>query len=130
LEQLVKRHEWEFEYTAAKLADAAEQKRDSHSVKMKWWEAKKAEVIAEVKDTGIEVSESVAASYSNTKASFGPQVMVRADLQQKLTECFSKIKEHDQLTRDYEGWRQVMAANPESRVKLHHDDWLYFFSVH
>lgn len=123
----MKRNEWLFEYTASKLAVAAEHKRDFRKARLDWWEAKRNEVMQEVKDSGLEVSESLAMDYSKTSPGVGPQVMVRNDLQRKLTECYGKIKEHAEMMRQYEGWRQVFVANPESRLQLHHDDWLYFF---
>lgn len=121
------RHEWTFEYTAARIAEAAGKKRDHHKSRLDWWEAQREAVMAEVKASGIEVSESLAMAYSSTNASVGPQVMVRNDLQRKLTECYGKLKEHEAKIREYDGWHQVLLANSEARLKLHHDDWLYFF---
>lgn len=123
------RNEWEFEYTAAKVADGAEAQAMFRAGRAEWWEQQKAAVMAEVKDSGIEVSESVAAgavNYHSTQMA-GPQVMVRADLQRKLTECHQKIESHRKATREYEGWVQVLRANPEQRLKLTQADWLYFF---
>lgn len=121
------RHDWEFEYTAKTLADAAELARESRQQRSEWWIAKKEEVMQEVRDTGIEISESVAAEYSNTKMGMGPRVLVKGDLQNKLTECFTKIREHEAAASEYAGWVQVLEANPEARLKLTHQDWLYFF---
>ena len=123
----MQRNEWSFEYTASALAVAAKIKADHHRERLTWWEGQKAEVMAEVKESGIEVSESLANQYSNTTAMNGPQVMVRTDLQRKLTECHTKLKSHDSRIQEYDGWVQVLNANPESRLKLHQDDWLYFF---
>ena len=57
----------------------------------------------------------------------GPQIMVRADLRKKLAECHSKIQSHQQAADEYDGWVQVLGANPENRMKLTQADWLYFF---
>lgn len=124
------RDEWEFEYTAAKLADGAKAQREFRLGRVTWWTEAKAKVMAEVKDAGIEVTESVAASISNyatTTQMDGPQIRVRTDLQKKLVECHNKIQGHQQAAAEYDGWVQVLAANPESRLKLTHADWLYFF---
>lgn len=123
------RHTWEFEYTAKKLAEAAIVKRDAHKAKLQWWEGKKQETLAKVRESGIEVTESLAVGYSNKSASFGPQVSINDALAQQLTEAHTKIIEHERMTREYDGWRQVLEANAESRLKLHHDDWLYFFGA-
>jgi hypothetical protein len=124
----MKRDEWEFEYTASKVADGAEAQAEFRRGRAEWWGQQKAAVMAEVKESGIEVSESVAAGISNyATAMAGPQVLVRADLQRKLTECHQKIEAHRQATEAYEGWVQVLRANPGQRLKLTQADWLYFF---
>lgn len=122
------RDKWEFEFAASKLCDAAKAKMNHHSERLKFWEDAKAKVMAEVKESGIEVSESQAgSSYSN--ANRIPEVMVRNDLQKGLTECHQKIQEHNKMVREYEGWVRVFLANPDLRHKLHADDYLYFFGV-
>jgi len=123
----VNRKDWEFEYTAKQLADAAAIKRDYRQSRVEWWEAKKAELMIEVKESGLEVSESVAQSYSSN-AGRGPQVLVRADLQTKLSECHERIQKHSAAVREYDGWTQVLESqNPHDKLKLKHADWLFFF---
>lgn len=124
------RAEWEFEYTASKLAEGAAAQKEFRLGRVAWWTEAKAKVMAEVKDAGIEVTESVAASISNyatTTQMDGPQIRVRTDLQKKLIECHNKIQGHQQAAAEYDGWMQVLSANPESRLKLTQADWLYFF---
>lgn len=118
---------WEFEYTASKLAEASAIKKETHVKKLKWWEAKKTETMQKVKDTGIEIRDSVAASYSNIKGNFGPQIEINDGMQRDLSECQSKILEHNRLVEQYDGWCQVLEANKESRLKLNHEDWQFFF---
>lgn len=123
------RQEWEFEYTASKVAEGAAKQRKYRLDKVAWWKEAKAKVMAEIKESGIEVSESVAdriSNYTGTQA-MGPQVLVRSDLQRKLTECHEKIQTHQQAADEYAGWVQVLRANGEQRVSLTHSDWLYFF---
>lgn len=122
-----KRDEWEFEYTASKLAEGAAKQKDFRLGRAAWWKEAQAKVMAEVKESGLEVSESVAASISNYTQMAGPQVMVRVDLQKKLSECHTKIQSHQQAADEYDGWVQVLSANPEARLKLTQADWLYFF---
>jgi hypothetical protein len=123
------RNKWTFEYTASKLSEAAAKKRDVHASKLKWWEEKKAETMKKVAETGIEVQDSVASSYSNTKGNFGPQIRIDSGLQRDLTECQDKIMEHHDAVKDYDGWVQVFTANPEARLSLEHDDYLFFFGA-
>lgn len=121
------RQDWEFEYSVAELAEAATKKALYRQSRMEWWEGQKELVMTEVRESGIEVSESLAQSYTSN-AGRGPQVMVRADLQTKLTECHSRIQKHMEAVRSYDGWAQVLSSQPwTNRMKLKHDDWLYFF---
>jgi len=121
------RKDWTFEYTARDLAAAAIKQREDRTARKKRWEDQYASVMAEVKASGIEVSESLANAVSNSTYGRGPQVMVRADLQTKLSECHSRIQTHDNAAREYDAWSLVLAANEEARLKLNHADWLYFF---
>lgn len=121
------RNKWEFEYTGSQLAVAAKKKCQHRLDRLSRWEEQKAQVMAEVRKSGIEVSESVGAAYANKTSGYAPEVMVRTDLQKKLSECHIKIMEHSAAAREYDGWRQVMSASPNARVPLNHDDWLYFF---
>lgn len=123
------RDEWEFEYTSAALAKGALKQREFRLGRVAWWKAKKDAVMNEIRESGIEVSESLAADLSNyaSKALRGPQVMVRADLQEKLTECHSKIQGHQRLADEFEAWAAMLEEHPEARVKLHRQDWQFFF---
>ena len=123
------KHEWEFEYTASALAIAAEAQRAFRQGRVEAWEGKKLEVMAKVKESGLTVHEGPAAGFSNytSNTGQGAHVMVDTTLQADLSECVTKIKTHRDAVRQYEGWVQVLQANPESRLKLHQDDWLFFF---
>ena len=122
----INRSDWEFSYPAGVLAKAAEKKREYRQSRVEWWEKRKAELMLEVKESGLEVSESIATGYSNGAGS-GPKVMVRTDLQTKLTECHTRIQKHLEYVREYDGWAQVLSANLNSTLQLKHGDWLFFF---
>jgi hypothetical protein len=123
------RIDWEFEYTAAKLADAAGAQLAHRKSRVDVWEAKKAEVLDKIKTSGLTVHEGIAASLTNYTQSNngGAHVMVDSTLQRDLNECANKIREHREAATGYDGWVQVLQANPEARLKLKHDDWMYFF---
>lgn len=124
------RSEWEFEYTCAKLAEAATAQKEHRLARVQAWTEKKAEVMQKIKDSGLTVHESVAeqfANYGGTQAFQGAQVMVDNTLQKDLSECVTKIASHRAAATEYDGWIQMLNANPEARVKLTHDDWMFFF---
>lgn len=39
----------------------------------------------------------------------------------------SRFQPHTEQRDTYDGWKQVLEANPEDRVELDIDDWLFFF---
>lgn len=127
----MKREEWTFEYTAMKLAEAAAAQAAYRRTRFEFWSGKKDEVMAKIRDSGITVHEDIALglldkTYSNhTRA--GAQVMVDPTLQKDLTECVTKMQAHSERARQYDGWEQVLRGNPEARVSLDHDDWMFFF---
>lgn len=133
------RHEWEFEYTAAKIGDGAEAQKAFRLGRVQWWRDQYAKVMAEIKESGLEVQQSIAAGYGADKSDplrgsyisnsrdVQLNLQVNTGLQKKLIECHQKIQNHSAAVAEYEGWIQVMRANPEARLKLNQDDWLYFF---
>lgn len=123
----MKREEWLFEYTASKLAEAAKTKQAHHQSRLKWWEEQKEKVMARIRESGIDVHMPVAEMYSNKTRGFDPQITVDATLQRDLRECQGKLLEHDEKAREYAGWVQVLSANPESRLQLDSDDYLFFY---
>jgi len=123
-----KRSEWTFRHKGADLAKAASDQSRFREERIAFWKAKHAEAMALVRDSGIEVQESMAGhGYGNKTMVDGPRVLVRADLQAKLTECHGKIGEHQTAKAEYDGWVQVLSANPHAELDLTHADWLYFF---
>lgn len=130
----MKREEWTFEYTAARLADAAASQAAFRRDRFVFWRAKKEEVMQKIKDSGLTVHEDIALGLmdktyvaSATSLRGGAQVLVDPTLQKDLTECVSKMQHHSERARQYEGWEQVLRGNAEARVLLDHDDWMYFF---
>jgi len=126
----MQRKEWKFDYTAAKLAEAAQAKIDWHTERLDWWRAKKEEVFGTIRRDGLEVDEKISLAFQHPKArdwERGAQVMVRNDLQKDLNECLEKLQAHTRALNDYIGWQQVLNANAENRLALDIDDWLFFF---
>ncbi len=126
----MKRDGWTFEYTAAKLAEAAQTKISYHSEHLNFWKSKREELMATIRSEGIEVSEKIALGYNNPKArdwDNGGEVMIRNDLRKELSETFSKLSYHTEQRDTYDGWYQALAANPENRMPLNIGDWLFFF---
>jgi hypothetical protein len=124
----MQRDRWQFEFSAAKLQTAARAKKVHHEKRLNFWEEAKGKVMVDVKETGIEISESEAgSSYQNSSRAYEPQVMVRADLQTRLSECHGKILEHAKKVRELEGWIQFFGARPDAMLPLNADDYLFFF---
>jgi len=132
--EFMNRDQWEFEYTANKLSEAAQAQKDYRDGRVKVWEEKKAEIMTKIKDSGLTVHESpgeklsTASNNYNTRAmGRGVTVMVDPMLQRDMDECMTKIEQHREASKSYDGWIQVLNANSEARLKLKHNDWMYFF---
>jgi hypothetical protein len=129
----MKREEWTFEYTAARLAEAAAGQAAFRRLRFEFWSRKKAEVMQKIKDSGLSVHEDISLGlmdksvYTRSSAHPGAQVLVDPTLQKDLNECVSKMQHHSERARQYDGWEQVLRGNPEARVQLDHDDWMFFF---
>ena len=126
----MQRKEWKFDYTANKLAEAARIKHRHHQERFEWWKNRKEQVMKQIREEGLEIDESIALEYVHPKRrdwEQGTQVTVRNDLRRDLNECLKKLAYHTELVNDYHGWQQVLSANPEARLSLDHQDWLFFF---
>jgi hypothetical protein len=129
-EHPVKRAEWTFEYTGKKLALAARAKLDHHQSRMDAWKLKKQEVINKIRGEGLEIDERIALGLPHPKPrdwERGAQVMIRNDLREDLDEILRKLAFHANGINDYEGWVQVLEANPDAVLHLDHEDYLFFF---
>ena len=125
-----KRDEWEFEYSAVQLATGARSQKEFRLSRVEVWAKAKEDLLVEVKEKGITITDSVAAgmgSYANTTSVAGPSIGIDPSFQKKLGECHSKIQNHTQAAAEYDGWVQVLDAAGDSRYKLTQADWLYFF---
>lgn len=126
----MQRDQWTFDYRAVKLAEAVKAKIDHHQERLAYWRNKREEVIAIIRAEGIEADEKIGLAYTNPKArdwDRGGEIMVRNDLRKDLTECFQKLAYHTERRDTYDGWRQVLEANPQQVLSLDIDDWLFFF---
>ncbi len=124
------RDEWKFEYTASKIAEAVTQKIAYHDEMLGFWKKKRNEVVELIRSEGIEVDEKIALAYYNPKArdwQDSSEVMIRNDLRKDIVECSKKLAYHTELRDTYDGWKQVLEANPESCQSLDIADWLFFF---
>lgn len=123
----MKRNDWQFEYTAHVLADAATRKKTHHAERAAWWEEKKKEVIAAVKADGLQMTESLAVQYASLAATHGAQLSIKGEYQNQLSECHMKIKMHNDTAKEYDAWIQLLTANPEKQIGLDVEDYRFFF---
>lgn len=132
---MTKRINWEFQYQVKELLKAAEAKLDFYKSRVNFWEEAKKTTIQKIKAEGIEVDDSLADRAGNdskysTIAGRGGHVAIRDDLQRDLYEAHEKIAKHKANVGLYDGWVEVLKAQPpEKTYELHQDDWLFFFST-
>lgn len=121
------REEWVFEYSSNQVLQGANQQKEFRLSKVQWWKAAKEKVMAEIRESGIEINESLAALTYSTTSAMSPKIKVNETLQKQLLECHNKIQQHQQAADEYEGWIQVLKGNLDLNLKLTQADWLYFF---
>ena len=121
------REEWEFEYSSSQVLQGATQQKEFRLSRVQWWKEAKEKVMAEIRESGIEINESLAALTYSTTSAMSPKIKVNETLQKQLLECHNKIQQHQQAADEYEGWIQVLKGNLDLNLKLTQADWLYFF---
>lgn len=128
----MQRDGWKFDYTALRLAEAAQHRMDWHRERLAFWGARREETLATIRSEGLEIDEKIVIGVHTPKArdwERANRVTVRDDLRQQLDEVLHKLKEHTERLVEYDGWRQMLAANPEAWLSLDIADWLYFFGA-
>ena len=128
----MQREAWKFDYTAQRLAEAAQRKVDWHRERLAFWAGRREETLATIRAEGLEIDEKIAVGLQTPKGrdwERAHRISVRDDLRLELDEVLQKLKEHTERLAEYEGWRQMLAANPEARLSLDIADWLYFFGA-
>lgn len=126
----MQRHTWKFDYSAQQIIEATELKLKFHQERFNWWKDKKEQVITQIREEGLEIDENIALEFISPKSrdwERGTQVTVRDDLRKDLNECLKKLAAHTDLINDFNGWHQVLIANPGIPLSLDHEDWLFFF---
>jgi hypothetical protein len=127
---IVIRDEWAFEYEGKALTDAAQAKIDHHKGRFEWWRQEKEKIIAKIKAEGLEITEKTALQLAAAKSrewEHGAQVLIRNDLRTRLDEAQTKLGFHLAQLNIFQGWHQILSANPEANLRLDHEDWLFFF---
>jgi len=123
------RGKWKFNKSTDDLKVAAAKKALFRKGREDFWKSKFDEVMAEIKNSGIEVNESINSGYSTSNTGYRkPEIQVKPELEEKIGECHNKIKEHSNAFAAYNAWAQVFEGNPGVVMELNFNDWLYFFS--
>lgn len=129
----MKRDTWTFRYTAQQLADATKAKIEHHNKCLEFWEARREQLIAEIRADGIEVNEKTVLQTperTNIKGrdwTAGGDVMIRNDLRKSLIESYEKLSYHTSRRDQYKGWLHAFTDNQEDSHELEMDDWQFFF---
>ena len=128
----MKRNDWTFDYTAARLAEAAQAKIAHNEARLAFWRGKREEVLGRIRTEGIEIDEKIVLGYQTPKAQDwerANRITIRDDLRTQLDECHGKLRSHTDLAGQYKGWLALLGANSEVRVPLDVEDWQFFFGT-
>jgi len=128
----MQRNEWKFDYTAARLVDGVQTKIAHHQDRLAYWRGQRETVLSTIRAEGLEIDEKIVMGYQSPKSrdwDRANRVTVREDLRHQLDEVLDKLKSHTEQLTQYDGWRQMLLANPQAQLALDIDDWLYFFAT-
>jgi histidinol-phosphate/aromatic aminotransferase/cobyric acid decarboxylase-like protein len=114
------RNEWEFDYPAADVAKGARQKADYHQERVDWWTSERERVVAELRESGLEITEYEVTGGQRHDVQFDPK------LTKRLSEAQSKIGSHARERDRYAMFARVLAAQDGRPLKLHPEDVDYF----
>jgi hypothetical protein len=125
------RNEWTITIPVLDLRQQVQQRRLYRSHRVQFWQDQKDLKLADLKSTGIEVSEGFdqfgkeALTYSN---SAGGHFSVTLDptLQRAIGEAHKKIKEHEAMLLEYNKWSDFLEHDTGS-VTLDFSDYVFFF---
>lgn len=114
------RRDWEFQFTAADVAEGAAKKATYHAQRRDHWAKEVDRVRKEIKESGIDIQ-----SHDVTG---GQRHEVRIDpaMARRLSEAESKYQSHDADHDTYLKWERVLRTDPTKHLKLNYDDVLYF----
>lgn len=121
------RSQWVFSYKRGAVGAGAKLKETHHKERLAFWVKTQRKLMDEIKETGLEIIESQAASYSITDVAHGPQIVIRTEFQTKLNECHSKIKEHCSFIEIYISFHQALLLHPDQSIDLDVADIDFFF---
>lgn len=125
------RDQWKFHYTARQLAEAAQTNIEFHKNHLDFREARRKEVVSQIKADGIEVNEkSVPLQCASPKMrdfEQGGDIVVRNDFRKGLSESSELLSCHAGPRDTFDGWWPVRGANPDDMIEMDFEDWLFFF---
>lgn len=127
------RANWTFVYTAGQLAYGAKKQKEYREDRVRIWKEKYAIQVEKLKSEGVTIDRSVAdtMSITTTYLKGGPgaasRIKIDPELERKVIECEHKVREHERLRDEYEGWIQALSAQPEKKLEVTQADFLFFF---
>lgn len=123
-----KRNEWEFQYQASDLLEAAEAEYQKREERIGYWRDKREEVLEKLKQEGLEITNWNEGS-GVTKASIGSAIDVQFDqkLIGRLRECEQWLERARSEKKEYAMWVQVFSDCQSTQAfQLHGHDVAYF----
>lgn len=121
---MTQRNDWTFDYGIEEVKDAAEKKVEHHSGRVEFWEKQKQDVLASIRESGIDIREHEITGGKRA------EVVIDPTHQKRLSESQDGISRNQAKLEEYEGWAQVLHSRviqSDARVlHLDHQDILYF----
>jgi len=116
-----RRADWLFVYPVRTVLESAKAKLAYHEKRIEFWRTEREKSVTAIKAAGLQVREYEVTGGKDT------QVVADPSLQQRLSQCTGKIREHLAKIKEYRQWVAVLETQgQDDRIDLHMDDALYF----
>lgn len=120
------RNNWTFRFDARTLSKAAKEKIEHHEGRLRFWESELEKADISLRETGVEFRETphVNNSYSTTMQNV--QVIVDPQKQAHLSNCQTKVRDHQFKVHDYGTFLRAFETNPRAELDLTVEDMEFF----
>ena len=116
----MKRSNHTFQFSAEAIQKAAETEAHYHADRAVWWLIEQKKAIEKAKEAGIEVREHEVTGGINV------EVVVDTSITRRLSECASKIREHQEAYDRFQIEAATYATQEGTVYDLDPDDIVYF----
>jgi hypothetical protein len=114
------RRQWRFGYQAGRLVRPADEKREHHRDRARWWQDELEKAEKDLRQHGVEFREYPVTGGTQVNPVLDPTRQAR------VQECRQKVKDHESLAEEYALYARAFELNPDVELELDAEDVKFF----